>query len=72
MEGPLFIALAALGLWIYRRFFEPVAKSAPEFEAWSRTDPLLAAVRGQEAGSEAPRRRASWIRSGSSRASTRT
>jgi len=53
MEGPLFVikswALAALGLWFYRRFFEGVGKSVPEFEAWSRTDPLLATLRGDEA-----------------------
>jgi len=50
MEGPLFVikswALAALGLWLYRRFFERVGKAVPEFEAWSRTAPLLAALRG--------------------------
>src|SRR6188768_1705704 len=53
MEGLLFIikswALASVGLWLYRRFFERVSKSVPEFEAWSRTDPLLAALRGKEA-----------------------
>jgi len=52
MEGPLFIikswALAALGLWLYRRYFERVAKREPEFEAWARTDPLLAALHGDE------------------------
>ena len=53
MEGPLFVikswALAALGLWLYRRFFERMGKSVPEFEAWSRTEPLLAALHGNEA-----------------------
>jgi len=52
MEGPLFVikswALAALGLWFYRRFFERVAKAVPEFEAWGRKDPLLAALRGND------------------------
>ncbi|HYQ46445.1 MAG TPA: hypothetical protein VER11_30965 [Polyangiaceae bacterium] len=52
MEGPLFVikswALAALGLWFYRRFFERVAKPEPEFEAWARKGPLLAAVRGTD------------------------
>ncbi|HEY3255859.1 MAG TPA: hypothetical protein VGJ91_18000, partial [Polyangiaceae bacterium] len=57
MEGPLFVikswALAALGLWLYRRFFERVAKSVPEFEAWSRSAPLLAALHGDDAALEA-------------------
>lgn len=52
MEGVLFIikawALAGLGLWLYRRFFERVAKAEPEFEAWARRDPLLAALRGSD------------------------
>jgi len=45
-------ALAASGLWLYRRFFERVGKSVPEFEAWSRTRPLLAALRGEDSALE--------------------
>ena len=53
MEGPLFVikswALAALGLWLYRRFFERVGKPVPEFESWARGNPLLAALHGSDA-----------------------
>jgi len=53
MEGPLIVikswALAALGIWFYRRFFERVAKAEPEFEAWARTGALLAALSGRAA-----------------------
>jgi len=53
MEGPLFVikcwAMAALGLWLYRRFFERVAKAVPEFEVWARSEPLLAALRASDA-----------------------
>jgi hypothetical protein len=53
MEGLLFIikswALAGVGLWLYRRFFERVAKAEPEFEAWARSEPLLAALHGNDA-----------------------
>ncbi len=52
MEGLLFIikawALSGLGLWFYRRFFERVGKPVPEFEAWSRAAPMLAALRGSD------------------------
>lgn len=54
MEGPLIVikawALAAFGVWLYRRFFERVAKAEPEFEAWCRGGVLLAALRGNAAG----------------------
>lgn len=53
MEGVLFVikawAMAGFGLWLYRRFFERVAKPVPEFEAWALGDPLLAALRGSDA-----------------------
>ncbi|MES1176344.1 MAG: hypothetical protein ABUL62_18620 [Myxococcales bacterium] len=53
MEGVLFVikawALSGLGLWVYRRYFERVAKAEPEFEAWCRSGPLLAALRGDAA-----------------------
>ncbi len=53
MEGVLIVikawALSGFGIWLYRRFFERVAKAEPEFEAWCRTGPLLAALRTRDA-----------------------
>lgn len=60
MEGILFVikawALSGLGLWVYRRFFERAAKAEPQFEAWCRGGPLLAALRGDASRLEAVER----------------
>jgi hypothetical protein len=48
MEGVLLVikawGLTALMIWVYRRFFERVARVEPEFEAWCERGPLLAAL----------------------------
>jgi hypothetical protein len=50
MEGPLLIlkswALTALCIWVYQRWFQRVAPPAPEFEAFCRTRPVVAALIG--------------------------
>jgi len=48
MEGVLLVikawGLAALMIWVHRRFFERVARTEPEFEARCRRGPLIAAM----------------------------
>lgn len=50
MEGPLLVlkswALTALCIWIYKRWFQRVAPSTPEFEAFCNTKPVVAALFG--------------------------
>jgi hypothetical protein len=53
MEGVLLVikawGLAAFMIWVHRRFFERVARAEPEFEHWCRSQPLIAAMRGNPA-----------------------
>jgi hypothetical protein len=48
MEGVLIVikawGLAALMIWVHRRFFERVARAEPGFEAWCTSGPLIAAL----------------------------
>lgn len=50
MEGPLLVLkswlLTALGIWIYKRWFQRVAPRAPEFEAFCAGRPVVGAVFG--------------------------
>lgn len=50
MEGPLLLlkswALTALCIWIYKRWFQRLAPPAPRFEAFCRTQPVVAALLG--------------------------
>jgi hypothetical protein len=50
MEGPLLVlkswALTALAIWVYKRWFQRVAPPTPEFEAFCRTRPVVAALFG--------------------------
>jgi len=70
MEGPLLVlkswALTALAIWIYQRWFQRVAPPTPEFEAFCRSQPIVAALFGL-VGTEQQARQAILAKLGKSR-----
>ena len=57
MDGPALVhtawLLCLVWIWAYRRFFETVAERSPEFDAFCKSGPLVAAIatsRGAETG----------------------